>query len=150
MIRRDHSTHPADASVRPTRPPYERIPMKIGRITASDRASAGIYADLSGPAIEESLRPLVADGPMGEVVAHAVPKGDREENHGEEHPALQQAADRAVEPLGEVEVVQEEEADADSGQQAEGASKRRFRFRPEPFAQEPFPVLEDSDDGGPG
>ncbi len=29
--------------------------MKIGRITASDRASAGVYLDLSGPAIEESL-----------------------------------------------------------------------------------------------
>ena len=30
--------------------------MKIGRITISDRASAGIYADKSGPAIEEVLR----------------------------------------------------------------------------------------------
>lgn len=29
--------------------------MKIGRITISDRASAGIYDDLSGPAIEEAL-----------------------------------------------------------------------------------------------
>ena len=45
--------------------------MKIGRITASDRASAGVYEDLSGPAIEralcelfpnaEWLRRLVAD-----------------------------------------------------------------------------------------
>jgi molybdopterin adenylyltransferase len=30
--------------------------MKIGRITISDRASAGIYDDLSGPAIESVLR----------------------------------------------------------------------------------------------
>lgn len=29
--------------------------MKIGRITVSDRASAGIYQDLSGPAIEKAL-----------------------------------------------------------------------------------------------
>lgn len=29
--------------------------MKIGRITISDRASAGIYADLSGPEIEKVL-----------------------------------------------------------------------------------------------
>jgi molybdopterin adenylyltransferase len=35
--------------------------MKIGRLTASDRASAGIYADLSGPAIEESLKPFFPD-----------------------------------------------------------------------------------------
>lgn len=35
--------------------------MKIGRITASDRAAAGIYADLSGPAIEEGLRPCFPD-----------------------------------------------------------------------------------------
>lgn len=29
--------------------------MKIGRVTASDRASAGVYEDLSGPAIEKAL-----------------------------------------------------------------------------------------------
>jgi molybdopterin adenylyltransferase len=29
--------------------------MKIGRITVSDRASAGIYADLSGPEIQKAL-----------------------------------------------------------------------------------------------
>ena len=29
--------------------------MKIGRLTASDRASAGIYSDLSGPEIEAAL-----------------------------------------------------------------------------------------------
>ena len=35
--------------------------MKIGRITISDRASAGVYADRSGPEIEQSLRALYAD-----------------------------------------------------------------------------------------
>ena len=30
--------------------------MKIGRLTVSDRASAGIYADRSGPEIENALR----------------------------------------------------------------------------------------------
>jgi molybdopterin adenylyltransferase len=30
--------------------------MKIGRITISDRASAGVYADRSGPEIENALR----------------------------------------------------------------------------------------------
>ena len=30
--------------------------MKIGRITISDRASAGVYADRSGPEIENVLR----------------------------------------------------------------------------------------------
>jgi molybdopterin adenylyltransferase len=29
--------------------------MKVGRITASDRASAGVYEDRSGPAIEEAV-----------------------------------------------------------------------------------------------
>ncbi len=33
--------------------------MKIGRVTASDRASAGIYEDLSGPMIEQCLEDLV-------------------------------------------------------------------------------------------
>jgi len=32
--------------------------MRIGRVTISDRASAGIYADRSGPAIEEALRKI--------------------------------------------------------------------------------------------
>ncbi len=31
---------------------------KIGRLTVSDRASAGVYEDLSGPAIEEALAGL--------------------------------------------------------------------------------------------
>jgi len=35
--------------------------MKIGRITISDRASAGIYADRSGPEIENVLREFFAD-----------------------------------------------------------------------------------------
>ena len=33
--------------------------MKIGRITISDRASAGIYADRSGPEIEQALREIL-------------------------------------------------------------------------------------------
>ena len=36
--------------------------MKIGRITASDRASAGIYQDRSGPEIERILRQVFGDG----------------------------------------------------------------------------------------
>ena len=32
--------------------------VKIGRLTISDRASAGVYEDLSGPAIEEALAGL--------------------------------------------------------------------------------------------
>jgi len=32
--------------------------VKIGRLTISDRASAGVYEDLSGPAIEEALAAL--------------------------------------------------------------------------------------------
>ena len=35
--------------------------MKIGRITISDRASAGIYADRSGPEIEQALREILGD-----------------------------------------------------------------------------------------
>ncbi len=35
--------------------------MKIGRITISDRASAGVYADLSGPEIERILRAAFAE-----------------------------------------------------------------------------------------
>ena len=34
--------------------------MKIGRLTASDRASAGIYDDLSGPEIETALAGVFA------------------------------------------------------------------------------------------
>ncbi len=35
--------------------------MKIGRLTISDRASAGIYADRSGPEIESVLREFLGD-----------------------------------------------------------------------------------------
>jgi len=35
--------------------------MKIGRLTISDRASAGIYADCSGPEIENALRAIFND-----------------------------------------------------------------------------------------
>jgi len=35
--------------------------MKIGRLTISDRASAGIYADRSGPEIEAVLREFLGD-----------------------------------------------------------------------------------------
>jgi molybdopterin adenylyltransferase len=41
--------------------------MKIGRLTISDRASAGIYADRSGPEIEQALRD-VFDGAKFEAV----------------------------------------------------------------------------------
>lgn len=37
--------------------------MKVGRITISDRASAGVYEDLSGPEIERLLRAHI-DGPL--------------------------------------------------------------------------------------
>jgi molybdopterin adenylyltransferase len=37
--------------------------MKIGRITVSDRASAGVYADRSGPEIETILRQLLGGAP---------------------------------------------------------------------------------------
>jgi molybdopterin adenylyltransferase len=36
--------------------------MKIGRITISDRASAGVYADLSGPEIEKVLGEFFGGG----------------------------------------------------------------------------------------
>jgi len=36
--------------------------MKVGRVTLSDRASAGVYADLSGPEIERVFR-AAWDGP---------------------------------------------------------------------------------------
>ncbi len=35
--------------------------MKIGRLTVSDRASAGIYEDRSGPEIESALRAVFAE-----------------------------------------------------------------------------------------
>ncbi len=36
--------------------------MKIARVTLSDRASAGVYADQSGPEIERVLTTLLGDG----------------------------------------------------------------------------------------
>lgn len=36
--------------------------MKIGRLTISDRASAGVYEDRSGPEIESVLREFLGDG----------------------------------------------------------------------------------------
>jgi len=45
--------------------------MKIGRITISDRASAGVYEDRSGPEIERALREVV--GAEVEFVSVIVP-----------------------------------------------------------------------------
>lgn len=45
--------------------------MKIGRVTISDRASAGIYEDRSGPEIEAALREAL--GAAAEFVAALVP-----------------------------------------------------------------------------
>lgn len=45
--------------------------MKIGRITISDRASAGVYADRSGPEIEAALREVL--GIEAEFVSAIVP-----------------------------------------------------------------------------
>ncbi len=36
-------------------------PLRVGRITASDRASAGVYEDISGPEIERHLAALLDD-----------------------------------------------------------------------------------------
>ena len=38
-------------------------PLRLARVTLSDRASAGIYADLSGPEIERILRASFGDVP---------------------------------------------------------------------------------------
>lgn len=42
--------------------------MKIGRITISDRASAGIYEDRSGPEIESVLRESFSDATFQSVI----------------------------------------------------------------------------------
>lgn len=43
--------------------------MKIGRITVSDRASAGVYEDRSGPEIEAALREYLPEAQFqGEIV----------------------------------------------------------------------------------
>ena len=54
--------------------------MKVGRVTLSDRASAGVYADRSGPEIERVLGALYA-GPL-EWVVRLMP---------DERPAIAQA-----------------------------------------------------------
>lgn len=45
--------------------------MKVGRITLSDRASAGVYEDLSGPEIERITREVL--DPSAEFVARLLP-----------------------------------------------------------------------------
>lgn len=45
--------------------------MKIGRVTLSDRATAGIYADKSGPEIERVLRRYLTD--EGEFFVRVLP-----------------------------------------------------------------------------
>lgn len=45
--------------------------MKIARVTLSDRASAGVYADLSGPEIERVLRASFGDEP--EILVRLIP-----------------------------------------------------------------------------
>lgn len=54
--------------------------MKIAVITVSDRASAGIYEDLSGPAIEETLRaelqPAAAGAETLDIDRETVPDGE--------------------------------------------------------------------------
>lgn len=49
--------------------------MKIGRVTTSDRASAGVYTDRSGPEIERLLREAFGDetGFLAAVVPDEVP-----------------------------------------------------------------------------
>ena len=46
-------------------------PLRIARVTLSDRASAGVYADLSGPEIERVLREHL--GPDHTILAHLLP-----------------------------------------------------------------------------
>ena len=45
--------------------------MKVGRVTLSDRASAGIYEDLSGPEIERITREVI--DPSAEFVVRLLP-----------------------------------------------------------------------------
>ena len=45
--------------------------MKIARVTLSDRASAGVYADLSGPEIERVLRASFGEEP--EILVRLIP-----------------------------------------------------------------------------
>ncbi len=50
--------------------------MRIGRVTVSDRASAGLYPDRSGPEIECALRDLF--GPETEFVVAVIPDEQEE------------------------------------------------------------------------
>lgn len=50
--------------------------MKIGRVTLSDRAHAGVYADLSGPEIERVLRECLDPG--AEFVVRVLPDEQRQ------------------------------------------------------------------------
>ncbi len=47
--------------------------MRIAVVTVSDRAAAGVYADRSGPAIEECLRAAL---PEAEIEREVVPDGE--------------------------------------------------------------------------
>lgn len=49
--------------------------LRIARVTLSDRASAGVYADLSGPEIERVLRASFGDEPI--ILVRLIPD-DRE------------------------------------------------------------------------
>lgn len=49
--------------------------MKIAVITVSDRAAAGVYADASGPAVEEVLRGFLPDA---DIERSVIPDGDDE------------------------------------------------------------------------
>ena len=48
--------------------------MKIGRITISDRAHAGVYADRSGPEVERRLRDVFGEGSefMAAIIADEI------------------------------------------------------------------------------
>lgn len=61
--------------------------MRIGRLTVSDRAFAGVYEDRSGPEIECALREVFGDGAVFEVLV--IP--DETERIAE---ALRELADR--------------------------------------------------------
>ena len=61
--------------------------MRIGRLTVSDRAFAGVYEDRSGPEIERALREVFGDGAVFEVLV--IP--DEAERIAE---ALRELADR--------------------------------------------------------
>lgn len=49
----------------------QSAPLRVARVTLSDRASAGVYADLSGPEIERIL--LAAFSPPPTLLARLVP-----------------------------------------------------------------------------